>query len=52
MLEFLRIFISIAFFKIVRDFLNSSVAHAKIVKCTLFYLNTVGQTQQSLLSPF
>ena len=45
MVYFLRIFKSIAFFDFFRHFWNSSVAQAKIVKCTFFYLNTVDQTQ-------
>ena len=40
------------FFKIFRDFWNSPVFPGKIVKCTYFYLNTVGQTQLNLISPF
>ena len=43
--DFLRVFKNVAFFKIFWDFLNSPVAPGIIVKCTLFYLNTVGQTQ-------
>ena len=34
MVDFLRIFKSVRFFKIFRDFLNSLVAASKIVKCT------------------
>ena len=44
MVDFLRIFQNVAFFKIFRDLLNSPVFPGKIVKHTLFYLNTVGQT--------
>ena len=45
MVDFLRISKMLHFFKIFRDFLNSPVFPGKIVKCTKFYLNTVGQTQ-------
>ena len=31
-------------FSIFLDFWNSSVAHEKIINCTLFYQNTVDQT--------
>ena len=34
-----------AFFEIFQDSWNSWVTHAKMVKSTLLYLNTVGQTQ-------
>ena len=44
MIDFLRIFKNIAFFKKV-DFFNSPEAHAKIVKCTLSNQSFVGQTQ-------
>ena len=50
--RFLCIFKNIVFFEIFPDFWNSLVPHARMVKCTLFYLNIVGQTQQNLISPF
>ena len=54
-LKFCLWWIFYAFLKccIFRDFfLNSPVFPGKIVKCILFYLNTVGQTQYNLISPF
>ena len=43
-IHFLQFFKNIAFSKLFENFWNSPVAHAKMVKQTLFYLNTAGQT--------
>ena len=44
-----------AFFKISHFssfFLNSSLAHSKIVDCILFHLNMIGKTHWNLVRPF
>ena len=42
---FLKVLHFSKFFEMFRDFRNASAAHAKVVKCTLFHLNTIGRTQ-------
>ena len=45
MVGFLRIFKITNFLKILKDFLKIIITRAKMVKCILFYLNMVAQTQ-------